>query len=127
MSGTSYSTGCCLWKAVGTLRRAHSPSSFASLWTVSQVVLTRAISHSTPVTESLFPDSASNERKYWGFAIFKKALPRLKATDLPMLFTKNFLRTWINHLSRPDRYLHSFAKQIASGIIASAIPVRADW
>ncbi|KAI9456638.1 DNA polymerase phi-domain-containing protein [Lactarius psammicola] len=67
-----------------------------------------------PVTESLFSVSASNERKYWGFAIFKKALPRVKAEDLPMLFTKNFMRTWINHLSHPDRYLHSFAKQIAS-------------
>ncbi|KAH8991045.1 DNA polymerase phi-domain-containing protein [Lactarius hatsudake] len=72
------------------------------------------------VDESLFSVSASNERKYWGFVIFKKALPRIKATDLPMLFTKNFMRTWINHLSHPDRYLHSFAKQIASPIIASA-------
>ncbi|KAI9446728.1 DNA polymerase phi-domain-containing protein [Lactarius indigo] len=68
------------------------------------------------VDESLFSVSASNERKYWGFAIFKKALPRVKATDLPMLFTKNFMRTWINHLSHPDRYLHSFAKQIATDI-----------
>jgi DNA polymerase phi len=41
-------------------------------------------------------------------------LPRVKAADLPMLFTKNFMRTWINHLSHFDRYLHSFAKQIAS-------------
>ena len=74
-----------------------------------------AISHSsTPVAESLFSGSASNERKYWGFAVFKKALPRLKAADLPMLFTKNFMRTWINHLSHPDRYLHLFAKQIVS-------------
>ncbi|KAH9180268.1 hypothetical protein EDB89DRAFT_1918230 [Lactarius sanguifluus] len=73
------------------------------------------------VDESLFSVSASNERKYWGFVIFKKALLRIKATDLPMLFTKNFMRTWINHLSQPDRYLHSFAKQIASPIIASAL------
>lgn len=67
-----------------------------------------------PRTESLFSGSASNERKYWGFVIFQRALPRLKAVDLPMLFTKNFMRTWINHLSHFDRYLHSFAKQIAS-------------
>ncbi|KAH9052566.1 DNA polymerase phi-domain-containing protein, partial [Lactarius vividus] len=70
------------------------------------------------VDESLFSVSASNERKYWGFVIFKKALPRIKATDLPMLFTKNFMRTWINHLSHPDRYLHSFAKQIATDILS---------
>ncbi|KAI0290438.1 hypothetical protein B0F90DRAFT_1812301 [Multifurca ochricompacta] len=66
------------------------------------------------VDESLFAESASNERKYWGFVIFQKALPRVKAVDLPMLFTKNFMRTWINHLSHLDRYLHSFARQIAS-------------
>ena len=65
-------------------------------------------------TESLFSGSASNERKYWGFVVFQRVLPRVKATDLPMLFTKNFMRTWINHLSHFDRYLHSFAKQIAS-------------
>jgi hypothetical protein len=64
--------------------------------------------------ESLFSGSASNERKYWGFVIFQRALPRVKAADLPMLFTRNFMRTWINHLSHFDRYLHSFAKQIAS-------------
>lgn len=78
------------------------------------------------VAESLFSVSASNERKYWGFAIFKRALPRVKAGDLPMLFTKNFMRTWINHLSHADRYLHSFSKQIASPVIASAMSVRAD-
>jgi DNA polymerase phi len=78
------------------------------------------------VAESLFSVSASNERKYWGFSIFKKALPRVKTADLPMLFTKNFMRTWINHLSHPDRYLHSFAKQIASPVIASAVRMLND-
>jgi DNA polymerase phi len=48
--------------------------------------------------------------------IFQRVLPRVKAADLPMLFTKNFMRTWINHLSHFDRYLHSFAKQIASPV-----------
>ena len=65
-------------------------------------------------SESLFSGSASNERKYWGFVIVQRVLPRVKAADLPILFTKNFMRTWINHLSHFDRYLHSFAKQIAS-------------
>ena len=46
--------------------------------------------------------------------IVQRVLPRVKAADLPILFTKNFMRTWINHLSHFDRYLHSFAKQIAS-------------
>lgn len=70
------------------------------------------------VDESLFSGSASNERKYWGFVIVQRALPRVKAADLPMLFAKNFMRTWINHLSHYDRYLHSFAKQIAKEIVS---------
>ena len=63
-------------------------------------------------TESLFASTASPERKYWGFQIFQKALPRVREADLPMLFTKNFMRTWINHLSNTDRYLHKAAKQV---------------
>lgn len=62
--------------------------------------------------ESLFSSTSSPERKYWGFQIFQKALPRVAASDIPMLFTKNFMRSWINHLSNHDRYLHKVAKQV---------------
>jgi hypothetical protein len=34
-----------------------------------------------------------------------------------MLFTKNFMRTWINHLSKKDRYLHKIALQTVRGEI----------
>ncbi|GJE98126.1 DNA polymerase phi-domain-containing protein [Phanerochaete sordida] len=68
------------------------------------------------VDESLFSAAASPERKYWGFQIFQKALPRVASADLPLLFTKNFMRSWINHLSNSDRYLHKIAKQVANDI-----------
>ncbi|KAI0031491.1 DNA polymerase phi-domain-containing protein [Vararia minispora EC-137] len=68
------------------------------------------------VDESLFAPSASNSRKYWGFEIVQKVLPRVREAELPMLFTKNFMRTWMNHLSQADRYLHKFAKQISASI-----------
>lgn len=68
------------------------------------------------VDESLFSAASSPERKYWGFQIFQKALPRVAPADLPMLFTKNFMRSWINHLSNSDRYLHKIAKQVANDI-----------
>ena len=55
---------------------------------------------------------ASPERKYWGFQVFQKALPRVSADDMPMLFTKNFMRSWINHLSNSDRYLHKAARLV---------------
>ncbi|PSS32180.1 hypothetical protein PHLCEN_2v2053 [Hermanssonia centrifuga] len=68
------------------------------------------------VDESLFSSTSSPERKYWGFQVFQKALPRVREADVPMLFTKNFMRSWINHLSNSDRYLHKIAKQVANDI-----------
>ena len=67
-----------------------------------------------PIPESLFSSTSSPERKYWGFQVFTKALPRVNADDMPMLFTKNFMRSWINHLSNSDRYLHKAARQVVS-------------
>lgn len=67
--------------------------------------------------ESLFSTTASAERKYWGFQVFQKALHRVTAENMPMLFTKNFMRTWINHLSHHDRYLHKIARQTVSHAI----------
>ncbi|KAF9500999.1 hypothetical protein BDN71DRAFT_1381267 [Pleurotus eryngii] len=71
------------------------------------------------VDESLFASNSSPQRKYWGFQVFQAALPRLDGTTLSMLFTKNFMRTWINHLSHQDRYLHKAAKQVATDIQAT--------
>ena len=41
----------------------------------------------------------------------QKAIARMSENTLPVLFTKNFMRTWINHLSKRDRYLHKVAIQ----------------
>ncbi|KAJ6496539.1 DNA polymerase phi-domain-containing protein [Mycena vitilis] len=68
------------------------------------------------VDESLFSATSSQERKYSGFQVFRKALPRVTEENMPMLFTKNFMRSWINHLSHPDRYLHKVARQVATDI-----------
>ncbi|KAG5647160.1 hypothetical protein DXG03_001115 [Asterophora parasitica] len=68
--------------------------------------------------ESLFASTASAERKYWGFQVFQKTLPRVTHDSMPMLFTKNFMRTWINHLSHQDRYLHKIARQAATDVHA---------
>ncbi|KAI0668533.1 DNA polymerase phi-domain-containing protein [Trametes maxima] len=68
------------------------------------------------VDESLFASTSSPERKYWGFQVFQKALPRVSADDMPMIFTKNFMRSWINHLSNSDRYLHKAARQVVADI-----------
>ncbi|KAF9533445.1 DNA polymerase phi-domain-containing protein [Crepidotus variabilis] len=68
------------------------------------------------VDESLFSSTSSANRKYWGFQAFQKALKRVDMETMPMLFTKNFMRTWINHLSKKDRYLHKVAIQTATEV-----------
>ncbi|KAJ7219138.1 DNA polymerase phi-domain-containing protein [Mycena pura] len=70
------------------------------------------------VDESLFSATSSQERKYSGFQVFQRALPRVTEDNMGMLFTKNFMRSWINHLSHPDRYLHKVAIQVATDILA---------
>ncbi|KAL5490426.1 POL5 [Sanghuangporus weigelae] len=68
------------------------------------------------VDETLFSSSSSPQRKYWGFLVFQKALHRVPTSQLPMLFTKNFMRTWINQLAKDDRYLHRIARQVTSDV-----------
>ncbi|TFK42972.1 DNA polymerase phi-domain-containing protein [Crucibulum laeve] len=68
------------------------------------------------VDESLFSSTASPQRKYWGFQVFQKALKRVTKDSMPMLFTKNFMRSWINHLSHRDRYLHKIAQQTVTEV-----------
>ncbi|OAX39198.1 hypothetical protein K503DRAFT_690102 [Rhizopogon vinicolor AM-OR11-026] len=68
------------------------------------------------VDDTLFGPSSSPERKFWGFLVFKKALGRVDGADLPMLFTKNFMRCWINHLSQKDRHLHKISQDVVKDI-----------
>lgn len=67
----------------------------------------------TVVDESLFSNTSSAERKYHGFQVFERALPQLPAAQVPLVFTPNFMRTWMNHLSSADRNLHKAALQAA--------------
>ncbi|KAF8522098.1 DNA polymerase phi-domain-containing protein [Hysterangium stoloniferum] len=68
------------------------------------------------VDESLLSPTSSDGRKLWGFELFRLSLARVPASDLPRLFTSNFMRSWVNHLSKPDRYLHKAAKMVASSL-----------
>ncbi|KAH6918992.1 DNA-directed DNA polymerase [Coprinopsis sp. MPI-PUGE-AT-0042] len=70
------------------------------------------------VDESLFSATSSPQRKYWGFQVFQKALKRVDQDSMPMLFTKNFMRSWINQLSKKDRYLHKIAQQTVGEVQA---------
>nr|ODO02406.1 DNA polymerase phi subunit [Cryptococcus depauperatus CBS 7855] len=65
------------------------------------------------VDESLFSNTASPQRRYWGLQVFERALPLLSPSHMPLIFTPNFMRCWMNNLSSSDRYLHKAAFQIA--------------
>lgn len=75
------------------------------------------------VDESLFSNSSSSERKYWGFSVLAKALALVPGDQLPLLFTPNVMRSWTNNLASSDRYLHqiavSLAKQIQDAVKAN--------
>ncbi|KAF8580676.1 hypothetical protein K439DRAFT_1393490 [Ramaria rubella] len=76
------------------------------------------------VDDSLLASTSSDGRKLWGFELFRLALTRVPASELPRIFLPNFMRSWVNHLSKPDRYLHKAAKLVASSLppIISANP-----
>jgi DNA polymerase phi len=65
------------------------------------------------VDDSLFGNTSSPERKYWGFQVFERALPLVDAASVPLVFTPNFMRSWINNLSSSDRHLHKAAVSAA--------------
>jgi hypothetical protein len=70
------------------------------------VILTQSL------LETFFASNASTDRKYRGFQIFRQALTRVSEDDVPMLFTPNLLRCWINNLSVNERYLHRMTLQL---------------
>ncbi|CDS09480.1 hypothetical protein LRAMOSA10840 [Lichtheimia ramosa] len=71
---------------------------------------------SATVDGSLFENNASRGRKYWGFLLVQKVLPRLSAEQVPLIFTENFMRAFINNLSSDVRYLNKSAKYTANVI-----------
>ncbi|KAG8853507.1 DNA-directed DNA polymerase [Tulasnella sp. 330] len=66
--------------------------------------------------ESLFGPNTTPERRFWGFEIFRKLVVLIPVTDLPRILTKNFMRTWMGHLSSKDKTLHKAARQVAEDI-----------
>ncbi|KAF9364473.1 DNA-directed DNA polymerase [Mortierella sp. NVP85] len=72
------------------------------------------------IDSTLFDSSSSHERKYWGFQIFEKVLPVLDENQLPLVFTTNFMRCFVNNLSSEDRFLNKAAKHTMAAMHAKA-------
>lgn len=117
LSGTSSSIEYSL---IPTKQTCHSTISSAPLWMV-RLGIRSFCSFFSSVTESLFSNNTSLHRKLWGFLVFQKALPMVESDEAPRLLTPNFMRTWINHLSRKDRYLHKISIQIVCAVSLPSI------
>ncbi|GJJ69193.1 DNA polymerase phi [Entomortierella parvispora] len=72
------------------------------------------------IDTSLFDSSSSHERKFWGFQIFEKVLPVLGEDQIPLVFTANFMRCFVNNLSSEDRFLNKAAKHTMAAMHAKA-------
>ncbi|ANB15170.1 Pol5p [Sugiyamaella lignohabitans] len=68
------------------------------------------------VDESLFANSASSERKYWGFEVFILFLQLAAPQNVKDLFSPNFVRCLTNQLSQQDRLLNKEAKKVVSSL-----------
>ncbi|KAI8988871.1 DNA polymerase phi-domain-containing protein [Pilobolus umbonatus] len=68
------------------------------------------------VDKNMFHQQASHGRKYWGFSLIEKAVRRLSPEEIPLIFTANFMRTFINNLSSDLRFLNKAAKHTAQVI-----------
>ncbi|UZJ56547.1 hypothetical protein CBS101457_005867 [Exobasidium rhododendri] len=68
------------------------------------------------VDEALFSNSASDQKKSWGFQIFEKAIRTVDINDLPHLFTANLMRTWMNQLADRNRMLYKAAQRCVTTI-----------
>ncbi|CAO3601222.1 unnamed protein product [Absidia cylindrospora] len=68
---------------------------------------------SVVVDGNMFSQQSSHGRKYWGFQVMNKVLPQLSTDQMPLIFTENFMRTFINNLSSDVRFLNKAARQTA--------------
>ncbi|KAG5519932.1 hypothetical protein PMAC_000209 [Pneumocystis sp. 'macacae'] len=72
------------------------------------------------IDESLFSATSSLEKKFWGFQIFNLTLPKIEISNISHMFSKNFMRCFINHLSDKDRYLNKISNRVLLSILSVA-------
>lgn len=68
------------------------------------------------LNESFFNEKSSSERKYLGFLILEKAL-LYPAHYISIIFSKNIVRTLINHAADSKRLLHKVSRNILTNLI----------
>ncbi|KAF3905988.1 hypothetical protein ABW21_db0203870 [Orbilia brochopaga] len=73
------------------------------------------------VNDGLFSSGSSEERKFWGFLLFNRALSVFdEKLTIVKLFCPNFMNCFINQLGAPKRYLHKSAQKSLQTIKSTA-------
>lgn len=86
-----------------------------SRYNVGSLIVSRSF-----ILGNLFTDSSSNERKYWGFLLFQRALRDAPAPCFYTIFSNNLMRCLMNQLASPERYLHRLAEKSTRSILLRA-------
>ena len=68
----------------------------------------------------MFANTSSEERKYWGFALFQKILKEAPQNVLCFMFSKNLTRCLINQLASRERYLNRIAEKAIKTLLDRA-------
>ena len=76
----------------------------------------RPIPNSTE--DSLFSTVASDQRKFWGFVVFQRVLQSGPADVMPIIFSTNLMRCFVNQLASSERYLYRIAQNALKSIFA---------
>lgn len=91
---------------------------FTDLWTeaVDSESLSFVIFACSFSLDGLFSASASDQRKYWGFVLFQRAFLIVPADLISVVFSRNFMRCFMNQLASSDRYLHRNAEKVVKSL-----------
>ncbi|KAI9876926.1 MAG: DNA-directed DNA polymerase [Pleopsidium flavum] len=69
------------------------------------------------IDNNLFSASASEERKYWGFLLFSKVIREAPQHLIATVFSPNLMRSLLNQLALPERYLHRIAQKALRAVL----------
>ncbi|KAL9986840.1 hypothetical protein ACROYT_G001046 [Oculina patagonica] len=96
----------CVWDEIFLTLIDNPASDFELFW-------------NTVIEDGLF--QSTHDRKFLGFQLVKKVLPKISAKQVSVLFGGHMMRSFINSLSSSQSYLHEAAKQLASCLPALVI------
>eukprot|EP00736_Rhodelphis_marinus_P006245 Rmarinus@m.25781 len=114
----------CVWNHVlSSLGDPLTPSAGADVATSDHLdcahhsIKTKRLKALWKVVEADLAGS-SQERKYLAFLLFRRLLPQLKPSQIPVLFSHDLMRIIITNCAKKDNYLHKAARALVDDIVS---------